>query len=113
MVCQMRKDCLKKKCKVHKKRKLDVAKHDLESEWALGRSPTGKCTLLTPKSLASVIKVFEDTGQGREKVKPGFSGFCKVIGSTEHREVCTSLFITSLLAITELRNQARYPSTEK
>lgn len=92
---------------------MDVAKYDLESEWALGRGPTGKCTLLTPKSLASVIKVSKDTGQGREKVKPCFSGFCEAIGSTEHREVRTSLFITSLLAIIELQNQARYPSTER
>lgn len=91
---------------------MDVAKHDLESKWALGRGPTGKCALLTHKSLASVIKVSKDTGQGRGKVKPCFSGCCEVIGSTEHREVCTSLLITALLAMTELWNQARYLLTD-
>lgn len=73
---------------------------------------TGKYTLLTHKSLASVVKVSKDTGQGRGKVKPCFSGCCEAIGSTEHREACTSLFITSLLAITELQNQLRYSSTD-
>lgn len=74
---------------------------------------TVKCTLLTHKSLASVVKVSKDTGQGRGKVKPCFSGCCQAIGSTEHREACTSLFITALLAITEPRNQPRYPSTDR